>query len=131
MSTSGCSVSVQQQQNPINHDPPPLINCSLKVLNNKFYNSSSYQGILSFSNLYLSGGLEVNKNDLIRNSCGHGIQLTNVQAWQREAWRNFIKENLIQECAQGHGICIERSTCMVENCEVIKCEGNGIHGVMN
>jgi len=43
------------------------------VLNNKFYNSSSYQGILSFSGLYLSSGLEVNKNDLIRNTCGHGL----------------------------------------------------------
>jgi hypothetical protein len=71
---------------------------SVKILNNKFYNSSSYSGILSFSNLNLSGGLEVNKNDLIRNTCGHGIQLINVQAMHRDTRRNFIKENLIQDC---------------------------------
>jgi hypothetical protein len=73
MSISGCSVSITQSE-----DAPSVFNGSVKVLNNKFYNSSSYSGILSFSNLYLSGGLEVNKNDLIRNTCGHGIQLTNV-----------------------------------------------------
>jgi len=93
MSISGCSVSITQSE-----DAPSVFNGSVKVLNNKFYNSSSYSGILSFANLYLSGGLEVNKNDLIRNTCGHGIQLTNVQALHRETRRNFIKENLIQEC---------------------------------
>ena len=109
----------------------PLMNSLVKILNNKFYNSNCPSGVLSFSNLYLSGGLEVNKNDVIRNSCGHGIMLSNVQAVNRETKKNFIKENLIQECQQGHGLFIERSTCLIENCEIIRCEGNGIHAVMN
>ncbi len=102
------------------------------MINNKFYNSQS-PSVLSFHDLHLVGGLEVNKNDLIRNACGHGIELVNVQGGLRmEPRKVFIKENLIQECQQGHGINIERGgACLIENCEVIKCEGNGIHAVMS
>jgi hypothetical protein len=89
---------------------------------NKLYSSGG--AFLRLDNLFVQS-IDIFKNDIYKNH-GNQVTLTNVRAFNHEIKRVSIRENIVQEALQGHGICVERSSCHLEANEIIKCDHHGI-----
>jgi Right handed beta helix region len=100
-----------------------IFNASIKVYNNKIYNGLNV--FLRMEDLCIKS-IEISKNDVYKNA-GNAIELVGVHTFNNEIRRVLIKENLLQENVSGHGLYLERTSCNVENNEIIKGEGDSIH----